>query len=287
MSLLSTLAVCLCAAAGSDSLVVDDFACLDQNGAFQRLSRHKDAKLVVLYVFAADCPIVRQNAADLRELMAGFEPRGVRFLGLDPAPQDERAAVAAEAKELELALPILLDDTQCVAEMLEIKRTGEALVVSTANWNLVWRGPLDDRLEYGAQRPAASRHFLREALDALLAGSAPPKDVPPGKGCAITFVQPRDEHALDYARDVVPILARSCVPCHREGGIGPWAMDGYKRVRGFSAMMRSVLLERRMSPWQPDPLHGEFASRLGLKGDEVRTLVHWIERGAPRGEGED
>src|SRR5688572_17320770 len=267
MSLLSTLAACLCAAAaGSDSLVVDDFACLDQHGTFQRLSRHADAKLVVLYVFANDCPIVRHSAGELRELMAAYAPRGVRFLGLDPASQDERADVAEEAEELELALPILLDDTQCVAEMLELERTGEALVVSTANWNLLWRGPLDDRLEYGAQKPAASRHFLREALEALLAGTAPPKDVPRSKGCAITFLQPREEHSVDYARDVVPLLARSCVPCHREGGIGPWSMNGYKRVRGFGAMMRSVLLTRRMSPWQADPLHGEFRGQLGLTG---------------------
>jgi len=272
---------------GSDSLVVDDFACLDQHGTFQRLSRHADARLVVLYVYTNDCPIVRHAAGELRELVTAFEPRGVRFLGLDPAPQDDRASVAAQAKELELALPILLDDTQCVAEMLALERSGEALVVSTTNWQLQWRGPLDDRLEYGAQKPAATRHFLREALEALLQGTAPPEDAPRPKGCAITYLQPREKHEVDYARDVVPILARSCLPCHREGGIGSWSMDGYKRVRGFAAMMRDVLLQRRMTPWQPDPLYGEFESSLGLAPEETRTLVHWIERGAPRGEGED
>jgi peroxiredoxin len=286
LSLLPTLAGLL-ALAGSDSLVVDNFACLDQHGTFQRLYRHADAKLVVLYVYANDCPIVRHSAGELGELVAGFEPRGVRFLGLDPAPQDERAAVAAQARELGLALPILLDETQCVAEMLEVKRTGEALVFSTASWQLLWRGPLDDRLDYGVQKPAATRHFLREALEALLAGAAPPEAAPSAKGCAVTFLQPRAKHEVEYARDVVPILQRSCVPCHRDGGIGSWAMDGYKRVSGFAAMMREVLLERRMSPWQPDPLHGRFTSELGLAPGEIRALVHWIERGAPRGEGED
>lgn len=286
MSMLLTLAGLLCFA-GSDTLVVDNFACLDQTGTFQRLFRHADAKLVVLYVYANDCPIVRHSAGELRELVAGFEPRGVRFLGLDPAPQDDRASVAAQADELELTFPILLDETQCVAEMLEIKRTGEALVISTANWALLWRGPLDDRLEYGAQKPAATRHFLREVLEALLQGATLPEVAMPPKGCAITFLQPRAKHEVDYARDVVPLLMRSCYPCHREGGIGSWAMDGYKRVSGFAAMMREVLLERRMSPWQLDPLHGRFEDDLGLAPDEVRTLVHWVERGAPRGEGED
>jgi peroxiredoxin len=286
MSLLLTLAGLLCAAQ-SDSIEVDDFACLDQNGTFQRLARHADAQFVVLYVYANDCPIVRHNAGELKDLAEAFAPRGVRFLGLDPAPQDERAAIAAQASELGLAFPILLDDTQCVAEMLELERTGEALVVATKGWQMRWRGPLDDRLEYGAQKPAAKRHYLREALEALLRGTAPPADAPPSKGCAITFLQPRDKHEVDYARDVAPLLERRCVPCHRAGGIGPWSMDGYKRVRGFAAMIREALLQRRMTPWQLDPLYGSFAGDLGLRPEEVRSLVHWVENGASRGEAED
>ena len=118
-------------------------------------------------------------------------------------------------------------------------------------------------------------------------GAAPPADVPLTKGCAITFLQPRDKHEVDYARDVAPLLARRCVPCHRPGGIGPWSMDGHKRVQGFAAMIREAVLQRRMTPWQLDPLYGDFEGDLGLSAEEVRTLVHWVERGAQRGEGED
>lgn len=286
MSLLLTLAGLL-SAATNDSIVVDDFACLDQHGVFQRLSRHADARFVVLYVYANDCPIVRHNAGELNALVEAFEPRGVRFLGLDPASQDDRPSILAQANELELTLPILLDDTQCVAEMLELERTGEALVIATKGWQVQWRGPLDDRLEYGAQKPAAKRHYLRETLEALLEGVAPPADTSPSKGCALTFLQPREKHEVDYARDVAPLLARRCLPCHRQGGIGPWSMDGYKRVRGFGAMMREVLLQRRMTPWQADPLYGRFSGELGLGPEEIRTIVHWVENGAPRGEGED
>lgn len=287
MSLLPTL-VGLLALAASDPLAVDNFACIDQNGAFQRLSRHADARLVVLYVYMNDCPIVRLDASELRGLAARYEPQ-VRFLGLDPASQDDRPSIATHAAELGLQLPILFDDTQCVAEMLEVTRSGEALVLAQGpkGWEVRWRGPLDDRLEYGAQKPEATRHFLEEALEALLRGAPAPGSIPPAKGCAITYVQPREHHEVDYARDVAPILAKRCLPCHREGGIGPWAMDGYKRVRGFGAMMRDVLLERRMSPWQVDPLYGHFAGDFALQPEEVRALVHWVERGAPRGDGDD
>src|SRR5262245_27291077 len=170
--------------------------------------------------------------------MRDFEGRGVRFLGLDPAPQDTRASIAAATEKLGLALPILKDETQCVTEMLEITRSGEALVLVTKDWRVAWRGPLDDRLEYGAQRDEAGRHYLREALEALLGDGSPPADPPDSKGCAITLLQPRDKHEVSYERDVVPILQEHCVACHRTGGIAPWAMSGYERVRGWSAMIR-------------------------------------------------
>ncbi|HEX6881768.1 MAG TPA: redoxin domain-containing protein [Planctomycetota bacterium] len=285
--MLLPLALLAALAGGDPAPRVDDFACLDQHGTFHKLSRHGDARFVVLYVFMDDCPIVRLGAAELRALMGEFAPRGVRFLGLDPAPQDGRASIAAEAAELGLELPILVDDTQCVAEMLGVTRTAEALVIESDGLRLRWRGPLDDRLEYGGQRAEASRRFLREALEALLAGREPPTDAPGAKGCALTFVEPRAKHAPDYARDVAPILERRCVPCHRPGGIGPWAMDGHRRVHGFSAMMRSVLLERRMTPWHADPAYGEFRGDLWLRPEETRALVHWVEHGAPRGAGED
>ncbi|NOT29792.1 MAG: redoxin domain-containing protein [Planctomycetes bacterium] len=270
-----------------DVIEVDDFACFDHTGKFQRLSRNSDAKLVVLYVFANECPIVRQQAGGLVELSAEFAPRGVRFLCLDSSPQDRRASVAKEAGELGLTLPILMDETQCVAEMLGLTRTAEALVIESASWKLLWRGPLDDRQNYGGQRDAATRSWLREALEAALAGQPAPPDVPLTKGCALTFLEPRAKHEVTYVRDVAPILARRCVPCHREGGIGPWKMDGYEKLRGWSEMTREVVLARIMPPWHADPAHGDFLEDIGLAPAEARALVHWVERGAPRGEGED
>lgn len=285
LALLGLGSVALGGGVGTDGLAVDDFACLDQHGRFQKLSRQADAKLVVLYVFGDDCPIVRQDAAVLKTLVAEYEPRGVRFLGLDPAPQDDRESVLAETTELELDLPVLLDETQCVAEMLGVTRTAEALVVSTTNWRVQWRGPLDDRLGYGAQKDRAGREFLRETLEALLTDGSPPSDAPPAKGCALTLV--RDARPPEYVRDVAPILEQRCVSCHNEGGIGPWSMDGYEKVRGWSKMTRQVLLERRMPPWNVDPAYGHFVGDMSLTTAERRTLLHWIEQGTPRGEGED
>ena len=75
--------------------------------------------------------------------------------------------------------------------------------------------------------------------------------------------------------------------CHREGGIGPWAMNDYNMVRGFSLMVREVVRTKRMPPWHADPTIGHWENDRSLSNEQIKTLVHWIEAGAPRGEGED
>jgi hypothetical protein len=64
-------------------------------------------------------------------------------------------------------------------------------------------------------------------------------------------------------------------------------MTNYARVHGVADMIQEVVLARRMPPWQPDRLHGEFSNGANLSLDESRTLLRWIEQGAARGEGAD
>ena len=64
-------------------------------------------------------------------------------------------------------------------------------------------------------------------------------------------------------------------------------MNDYNVVRGFSLMIREVVRTQRMPPWHADPHFGEFSNNRALSDAEVRTLVHWVEAGAPRGEGAD
>ena len=284
--LVAVLSSVVCAgepAAVSRPMAVEDFALLDHRGEFHQLSRHSDAAFVVLYVFSNGCPIVRQNVTDLEKLAAEYAPKGVRMCALDPATQDDRAAVVEETKSLAMTLPVLLDDTQLIAEGLGITRTGEAIVVRTKDWTLAWRGPIDDRVGYGAQKPVATRHYLAEALEAVLAGQPVPTDAPPSKGCAITFAKARDQQVVDYAKDVAPILSARCRDCHQKGGIGPWSMDNHKKVSGSAKMMREVIRTHAMPPWGADRAYGSFANDCALSVDEQRTIVHWIEQGAKPG----
>jgi hypothetical protein len=52
-------------------------------------------------------------------------------------------------------------------------------------------------------------------------------------------------------------------------------------------MIREVVRTRRMPPWHADPHYGSFVGDRSLTAEDIKTLVHWIEAGAPRGDGPD
>ena len=211
--------------------------------------------------------------------------RDVVFLMLNANPQDDRESLRRDARAYNSDIPILEDDTQLVAQALDIHRTGEAIVIDTRTWQVAYRGPVDDRLGVEARKQEARHHYLGDAIESIIHGRAVAPSVPPiGFGCAITEIPRR---AVSYAREVAPLLIEKCVPCHQPGGVAPWSMDRYQTVKGWSAMMREVLANRRMPPWHADPAIGRFKNDRSLGSDQIRMLVDWIDAGAARGDGSD
>ena len=246
---------------------VDNFKLLDHNGRAHELHYLSDAKAVALMSHTVGCSELADDVARFETLAAKYAGQGsadgsVEFLMVNADGLSDRSLVQANA-------PVLIDEARVVGESLGFTAAGQVLIVDPASWRVVYRGGVD----------AAA------ALEDFLAG----RDVAPGveavDECALSFE--RDDAEFTYTRDVAPILAANCVTCHREGGIGPWSMTGYNMVRGFAPMIREVIRTKRMPPWHADPVHGTFANDRSLSVEEIRKVVHWVEAGAPRGDGDD
>ena len=266
---------------------VKDFALLDHQGAFRHLyyyAKDPATKAIVLFVQGNGCPLVRKRVPELKRLRAAYATNGVIFWMINANSQDSRAEVAKEAAEFGIDLPILLDETQLTAKTLNITRTGEAIVIEPNGWRIRYRGAIDDRLSYETQKPEAQHAYLKEALDSLLAGEAIKTEVTSAPGCVVTYGKAA---VASYSETIAPMLKANCVQCHTRGGIGPFAMSSHEKVRGWTEMMREVLVTRRMPPWQADPHVGKFGNDFSLSTENTRTLVQWIDAGAPRGTGED
>jgi len=269
---------------------VENFRLYDHQGGSHELYYYSDAKAVVFMVQGNGCPIVRNAAPRFAELAEEYADQGVQFFMLNSNLQDNRTSVAKEAATYGYDIPILVDETQIIGESLDLVRTGAVFVLDPKTWKVTYTGAIDDRLDYEVQRKEASNHYLKNAIDGTLAGEAVEVASTESLGCLINFPAKtaRAQHAnISYSEDVAPILLDNCVSCHREGGIGPFAMSDYNMVRGFSLMIREVIRTKRMPPWHADPMHGEWGNDRSLSNEEIQTLVHWIEAGAPRGEGED
>ena len=282
---------CLLAAVAGQAMRVDNFMLLDQEGQAHELYYYSDAAAIVLIVQGNGCPIVRNALPDYRAISDAYADRNVRFLMINSNLQDGRETIAAEAREWGIPYPILVDEEQLVGESLGLTRTAEVLVIDPRRWEIAYRGAVNDRLTYERQKQTASEHYLRDALDAVLAGdavAAADSAARAAKGCLINLPGAEADHTqISYSDTVAPLLRDNCQECHRPGGIAPWAMTGYPMVRGFAPMIREVLRTKRMPPWHADPHVGTWKKDRGLSVEERQTLVHWVEAGALRGEGPD
>jgi AhpC/TSA family./Copper type II ascorbate-dependent monooxygenase, C-terminal domain. len=278
-SKLVVAAAAFCAArfafALSPGETVDNFRLLDHEGGSRELYYLSDMKAVVLMAEGTGCETSRQVIPGLKALRDQYRSQGVEFLLIDSNLPDTSAAIVKEAKDQSIDLPVLLDDTQLIGEALDLRRNGEVLVINPQGWKLAYRGPVAN---------------AGDAVQSLVQGQPVKTAKVEMKGCAIAMPE-RDKkqaHAkISYSKTIAPMLIDNCVTCHRQGGIGPWQMTSYDMIKGFAPMIREVVRTQRMPPWHADPHSQAFSNDRSLSKDEVKTLVHWIEAGAPRGAGGD
>jgi mono/diheme cytochrome c family protein len=87
-----------------------------------------------------------------------------------------------------------------------------------------------------------------------------------------------------FSRDVAPIVFRRCATCHRPGEVGPMPLLSYDEVRPWARAIRRAVVAREMPPWGADPAYGRFKNDRSLPPQELRTIVAWVDAGAPRGD---
>jgi hypothetical protein len=256
---------------------VDDFRLPDQNYLSHQLYRKGDAKAVVLISYASGDATVKKEAAAYMALKAASP--GAEVYMLDSRLGDKRETVVPEAKAAGLTLPILFDYEQLVGEQLGVTRTGEVIVINPKTWTVAYRGPVTG---------PAGEPWAQDAVAAVSAGKPAPVATRVARGGTIAFPERGKAHEkISYVSAVAPIIQAKCTGCHQPGGIGPMPLNTYEQVKGFSPMIREVLRTKRMPPFLADETVGAFLHDERLSPTEIKTLVHWVEAGAPRGKGED
>lgn len=267
----SLIAATALAAAGQSQAAterVGDFALLDEQGRFHQLSRYQHRDAVVMLTLDGSCSAAMDAAQELGGLQRRFGD-SVEFLALDVS-----GATRSERDQWQLPYPVLGDEMMLVAETLGLSQAGEVLVFNPERMSLFYRG--------GAEAA------LGERLTAVIGGEATDTATADVDGCAIEYTDlaRHKESPPDYSTEVAPIVVENCAICHRWGGAGPFPFDSYVSLLGWSPMVREVILNKRMPPMQVDPEAGASANAHAISATERQKLLHWMEAGAPRGDGE-
>jgi mono/diheme cytochrome c family protein len=104
-----------------------------------------------------------------------------------------------------------------------------------------------------------------------------------------TTATPRGPGEVTFAKDVLPILQRSCQQCHHADGVAPMSLVTYNEVRPYAKAIkaRTGLRWQRgsMPPWFVEKNIGiqEFKGDPSLSDEEVARIAKWVDSGAPQG----
>ena len=90
---------------------------------------------------------------------------------------------------------------------------------------------------------------------------------------------------VTFARDIAPILQRSCQSCHRAGSLAPMSFTTYEQTRPWARAMKDKTALREMPPWFVEKNIGvqQFKDDISLSDEEIATFAAWADAGAPRG----
>jgi len=164
------------------------FALKGTDGKVHKPDESAGAKVLGVIFTCNHCPYAQAWEGRLIQAQRDYAARGVQFLLInsnDPAkyPVDSFESMQRRAAEKQYPFPYLFDATQEVARQYGATRTPEIFLFD-AGRSLRYHGAPDDNYE---DPQAVRQPYLRDAIEALLAGKPPATVETKPVGCSIKW----------------------------------------------------------------------------------------------------
>ncbi|MFW5692941.1 MAG: thioredoxin family protein [Thermoguttaceae bacterium] len=197
-SLSLLLAIGSCMAAVEIGQEAPNFAGLPGvDGEKHSLADYADAKAVVVVFTCNHCPVAKAYEDRLIAFQKDYQPKGVQVVAINPnspkkAPQDSLEKMKERAagenlgdwrdSEAPFNFPYLVDLTQEVAKAYGATCTPHVFALDEDR-NVAYMGAVDDNMS----PDHVKKHFLRDAVDAILEGKQPEQPTTRQFGCGIKW----------------------------------------------------------------------------------------------------
>ncbi|NLY01081.1 MAG: thioredoxin family protein [Rhodopirellula sp.] len=154
------------------------------DGKTHGLSDYDAAKAIVLVFTCNHCPVAVDYEDRLIQLQKDYRKRGVQIIAVNvnTVAADRLDKMKERADEKGFNFPYLYDESQKIGRDYGATCTPHVFVLDK-NRMLAYMGAIDD----SRQAEKVKEHYLRDALDAIIAGRTPPKAVTKQFGCGIQY----------------------------------------------------------------------------------------------------
>jgi len=148
------------------------------------LGDHADAKAVVVVFTCNHCPVAQSYEDRLVELASEYQDKGVELVAINVnnMEADKLPAMKERAEEKGFKFDYLYDPSQEIGRAYGATVTPHVFLLDGAR-NVAYIGAVDDNMT----ESKVTKQYLRDAIDAVLAGSKPETDTTKPMGCGIHY----------------------------------------------------------------------------------------------------
>jgi peroxiredoxin len=173
--------LCTGAIAGSEvGSKLQNFQLKDASGASRSLESYS-GKILVFVFWSFKCPVSLAYDDRVEKLQAKYADKGVAVLAVASGANDNAEEIKANAANLKIKFPVLLDTDGDLAEKLGATHTPDVFILDREAV-LRYRGALDNNKKHGESGRVA---YAEDAIDAILVGRSAPVSETRPFGCSI------------------------------------------------------------------------------------------------------
>lgn len=149
-------------------------------------NKNSEDSLSVLIFMSESCVICQYYTLPLRTLMDGYQPLGIKFVGIFPNSYSTDSSIRVFRKAFKIPFDLVKDTNQVLTKRFGATITPEVVVIRNQDSSVIYRGRIDNTyVRIGKKRTVTTSYELEETLEFLTQKRGNlPKTQPP-IGCFI------------------------------------------------------------------------------------------------------